>query len=111
MSTHDNKLDDIHSDCGASEPYALQVTDNSMEPEFSNNCIVIIDPVGQCQHGQFVFVEYEGVRWFRKYEEKDGKKYLLPLNETYPDILLDNSFDVIGIVIQKNENRKIKHYN
>ena len=32
MSTEDNKLDDIHSDCGASEPYALQVTDDSMEP-------------------------------------------------------------------------------
>ena len=65
MSTQEDKLDDIHSDCGASEPYALQVTDDSMEPEFSNNCIVIIDPVGQCYHGQFVFVEYKGVRWFR----------------------------------------------
>ena len=40
-----------------------------------------------------------------------GNKYLSPLNPVYPDILLDNSFDVIGIVIQKNENRKIKHYN
>ena len=109
MSKNENKIDDIHSDCGASEPYALQVTDDSMEPEFSNNCIVIIDPVGQCHHGQFVFVEYEGVRWFRKYVEDGEKKYLLPLNQTYPSILLDNSFDIIGIVIQKNENRKIKY--
>ena len=23
------KIDDIHSDCGASEPYALQVTDDN----------------------------------------------------------------------------------
>ena len=56
MSTHDDKLDDIHSDCGASEPYALQVTDDSMHPEFTLNCIVIIDPVGQCHSGQYVFV-------------------------------------------------------
>ena len=111
MSNDKKELSDIHSDCGASEPYALQVTDDSMEPEFSINCIVIIDPVGQCSHGQFVFVEYEGVRWFRKYAEKEGKKYLLALNTSYPNILLDNSFDVIGVVIQKNENRKIKHYN
>ena len=111
MSKNENKIDDIHSDCGASEPYALQVTDDSMEPEFSNNCIVIIDPVGQCHHGQFVFVEYEGVRWFRKYVEDGEKKYLLPLNQTYPSIVLDNYFDIIGIVIQKNEKRKIKHYN
>ncbi len=110
MSELKDKIDDIHSDCGASEPYALQVTDDSMMPEFSINCIIIIDPVGQCRHGQYVFVEYEGVRWFRKYEERNGKKYLIPLNNNYPEILLDNSFDVIGVVIQKNENRKIKHY-
>ena len=110
MSEHEKKIDDIHSDCGASEPYALQVTDDSMHPEFALNCIVIIDPVGQCRNGQYVFVEYEGVRWFRKYAVKDGKKYLIPLNNNYPEILLDNSFDVIGVIIQKNENRKIKHY-
>ena len=110
MNEHEKKIDDIHSDCGASEPYALQVTDDSMHPEFALNCIVIIDPVGQCQNGQYVFVEYEGVRWFRKYVEKDSKKYLIPLNDNYPEILLDNSFDIIGVVIQKNENRKIKHY-
>tara|TARA_B100001175_G_C19470566_1_gene621494 strand:- start:1120 stop:1455 length:336 start_codon:yes stop_codon:yes gene_type:complete len=110
MADNDKKLDDIYSDCGASEPYALQVTDDSMEPEFPKDCLVIIDPVGQCNNGQFVFIEYDGVRWFRKYiENKDGK-YLISLNENYPEIILDNSYDVLGIIIQKNENRKIKHY-
>ena len=103
-------LSDIESNCGASEPFALQVTDNSMEPEFTEGCIVIIDPVGQCRNDQYVFVEYDGVRWFRQYLEKDSKKYLIALNNLYPDILLDNSFDVLGVIIQKNENRKIKHY-
>jgi len=32
--------------CGSSEPFALQVTDNSMEPEFKAGCIIIIDPAG-----------------------------------------------------------------
>ena len=41
MSTDNKELSDVHSDCGASEPYALQVTDNSMEPEFENNCVII----------------------------------------------------------------------
>ena len=45
MNEYEKKIDDIHSDCGASEPYALQVTDDSMHPEFTLNCIVIIDPV------------------------------------------------------------------
>ena len=103
-------LNDIESNCGASEPFALQVTDNSMEPEFNKDCIVIIDPVGQCNSGQYVFVEYDGVRWFRQYFEKDSKKYLLPLNSMYPEILLDNSYDILGIIIQKNYKREIKHY-
>ena len=110
MSTHDDKIDDIHSDCGASEPYALQVTDDSMHPEFTLNCIVIIDPVGQCHDGQYVFIEYEGVRWFRKYSEIAGKKYLLALNDMYPEIQLDNSFDVLGVIVQKNMKGVIKHY-
>tara|TARA_Y100000996_G_scaffold303877_2_gene241169 strand:- start:5988 stop:6323 length:336 start_codon:yes stop_codon:yes gene_type:complete len=110
MSTDNTELSDIHSDCGASEPYALQVTDDSMHPEFEKDCIVIIDPIKHCKNGQFVFVEYEGVRWFRQYIEKDNHKYLIALNSLYPEIILDNSFDIIGIIIQKNNNRKITHY-
>lgn len=110
MSIDNRELSDIHSDCGASEPYALQVTDDSMEPEFENNCIVIVDPVGYCSDGQYVFIEYEGVRWFRRYKIRKDKKYLIALNEIYPEILLDNSYDVLGIIIQKNIDRKITHY-
>ena len=110
MSTDNKELSDVHSDCGASEPYALQVTDNSMEPEFENNCVVIIDPVGHCSDGQYVFVEYEGVRWFRRFDMKGEQKYLIALNDIYPEILLDNSYDVLGIIIQKNKDRKITHY-
>ncbi len=63
MGNSSDKYDvqDAHSECGASEPYALQVTDNSMEPEFPNGCIVIIDPSGQCSNNSYVFIEYDGV--------------------------------------------------
>ena len=46
MSEETNQLTDMNSECGSSEPYALQVTDNSMEPEFPKDCIVIVDPSG-----------------------------------------------------------------
>ena len=110
MSNNKKELSDIHSDCGASEPYALQVTDDSMEPEFPKNCIIIIDPVGNCDNGQYVFIEFDGVRWFRRYEERNSGKHLIALNNIYPEIILDNSFDIIGIIIQKNDDRKITHY-
>ena len=48
MTEEINQLTDMNSECGSSEPYALQVTDNSMEPEFPMNCIVIVDPSGAC---------------------------------------------------------------
>ena len=60
--------------------------------------------------GQYIFVEYDGVRWFRKFKTIDGDNYLLALNSEYPEIKLDNSYDVIGIIVQKNVNRKITHY-
>ena len=37
--TNNNEITDLHSECGSSEPYALQVTDDSMEPEFPKNCV------------------------------------------------------------------------
>ena len=57
-----------------------------------------------------MFVEYDGVRWFRKYEERKENKYLIALNDLYPEIELDDSFDIIGIIVQKNDKRKITHY-
>ena len=81
-----------------------------MEPEFNKDCIVIIDPVGQCTDGQYVFVEYDGVRWFRKLIEVNGEKRLIALNEMYPENLLDSSYDILGIIVQKNVKGEIKHY-
>ena len=107
--TENIEITDLISECGSSEPYALQVTDNSMEPEFPKDCIVIVDPSGSCVDGQYIFVEYDGVRWFRKFKTIDGDNYLLALNSAYPEIKLDNSYDVIGIIVQKNVNRKITH--
>tara|TARA_B100000035_G_scaffold284375_1_gene267248 strand:+ start:11 stop:343 length:333 start_codon:yes stop_codon:yes gene_type:complete len=108
--TDNNVITDLNSECGSSEPYALQVTDNSMEPEFPKDCIVIVDPSASCSDGQYIFVEYDGVRWFRKFAIINDDKYLLALNGEYPEIKLDNSYDVIGIIVQKNVNRKVTHY-
>ena len=50
----------------------------------------------------------------KKCEKKIYNRYRIfndiALNDIYPEITLDNSFDVIGIIIQKNDNRKITHY-
>ena len=55
-------------------------------------------------------IEYDGVRWFRKLIEVNGEKRLIALNEMYPEILLDSSYDILGIIVQKNVKGEIKHY-
>ena len=100
------------TDCSLSEPYALQVLGNEMEPEFPDRCIVIIDPTDNCGDGAYVFVEVEGVRWFRQYrEDGGGNKWLAALNPLYPEIELNGvAHRILGVIVQRNIRRKIKHY-
>jgi len=98
--------------CSMHEPYALQVLGNEMEPEFPDKCIVIIEPNDYCSDGMHVFVEVEGVRWFRQYRRDDqGRERLVALNALYPEIELTGlEWKVLGIVIQRNVRRRVKHY-
>jgi SOS-response transcriptional repressor LexA len=98
--------------CSLQEPFALQVLGDQMEPEFPDKCIVIIEPTPQCRDGMFVFADVEGVRWFRQYrKDGDGREWLIALNELYPEIELTGlEWAVLGVIIQRNVRRKIKHY-
>ncbi len=98
--------------CSLSEPYALQVLGNEMEPEFPDQCIVVIRPEDSCVDGMYVFVEVEGVRWFRQYRrDATGRETLVALNGLYPEIDLTGlEWRVLGVIIQRNIRRQIKHY-
>ncbi|MCC7280115.1 MAG: S24 family peptidase [Chromatiaceae bacterium] len=98
--------------CSLSEPYALQVLGNEMEPEFPDQCIVVIRPEDSCVDGMHVFVEVEGVRWFRQYRrDATGRETLVALNDLYPEIDLTGlEWRVLGVIIQRNIRRQIKHY-
>jgi phage repressor protein C with HTH and peptisase S24 domain len=98
--------------CSMHEPYALQVLGDQMEPEFPDGCVVIIEPTDERKNNSFVFAEVEGVRWFRKFVREDnGKERLVALNRIYPDIELNGlEWHVLGVIIQRNIRRQIKHY-
>jgi len=98
--------------CAWREPYALQVLGDSMEPEFPDQCIVIIENAERCSDGMYIFVEVEGVRWFRQYRvDESGREWLIAVNDLYPEIDLTGlEWKVLGIVIQRNIRRKVKHY-
>ena len=53
-------------DCSALETYALRVLGDSMEPEFADGCVIIIDPGHAPRDGSYVVVEFAGDVFFRR---------------------------------------------
>jgi SOS-response transcriptional repressor LexA len=99
-------------DCSLSQPYALQVLGQDMEPEFPDRCIIIIDPTSHCGDGAFVVALVEGTRWFRQYRDDGaGRKWLAALHQLYPDIELDGlEYRIEGVIVQRNIRRTVKRY-
>ena len=94
-----------------SEPYALQNIGDMMSPEFSENCIIIIDPSMPIHHNAFVIIDFENDLYFRQYIELDNKKLLRCINSKYEDIELNNNFEVRGCIVQqKQKKQKSLHY-
>jgi len=51
MDTQFQNLSLDDTGCADHEPYALRVLGDSMEPEFADGCIVIVDPAGDAKSG------------------------------------------------------------
>lgn len=107
-----NPTRDNETGCARRAPFALQVLGDSMEPEFPDKCVVIIEQTERCSHGMYAFVEVEGMRWFRQYQvDGQGRERLVALNRRYPDIdLTGRAWKLMGIIIQRNIRRRVKHY-
>ena len=112
MSTLDNPKTLFKSNCSTnSEPYALQNLGEMMLPEFSENCIIIIDPSMSIHHKAYVIIELNDELYFRQYFEENGRKFLRCLNSSYTEIELYNDFDVRGCIIQqKQRKQRSLHY-
>ena len=112
MSTLDNPKSLFQSSCSTnSEPYALQNHGDMMTPEFSENCIIIVDPSMPIHHKAFVIVDFNDDLYFRQYVEHNGRKFLRCLNSVYPEIELDNYFEFHGCITQQKQRKhKSLHY-
>ena len=112
MSTLDNPKSLFQSSCSTnSEPYALQNIGDMMSPEFSENCIIIIDPSMPIHHKAYVVVDFNDDLYFRQYIEHNNRKLLRCLNKHYAEIELDKNFEVHGCIIQQKQRKhKSLHY-
>lgn len=109
----DLELMDLDSSgCASSEPFALRVLGDSMEPEFKDGCIIIIDPAGDPAHGKYVLAEHEGEYIFRQFIEDSGSYFLKALNEGYETVEVPGKGVVKGVITQRAGTRRKyhKHY-
>ena len=105
----------IGGGCSAAEPFALQVRDDSMEPEFANGCIIIIDPTGLATNGAYVLAKIENGYIFRQLVIEEGQFYIQPLNEAYAHERRAIDKDMIeGVITQQagatGRRKDRKHY-
>jgi SOS-response transcriptional repressor LexA len=98
--------------CSASEPFALRVLGDSMEPEFTDGSVIVIDPDGVVRDGAFVFADVHGEYIFRQLRIRDSQLLLRPLNRGYPTLELDGLNAIKGVVVQRAARRRSghKHY-
>ena len=92
-------LDD--TGCAAHEPYALRVLGDSMEPEFADGCIVIVDPAGHVQSGAYVVAKVDDEPIFRQYWLEDERHWLRPINSGYPSLEISDPSSIIGVITQR----------
>ena len=112
MSEIDNPKALFESACSTnSEPYALQNIGDMMAPEFSENCIIIIDPGMPIHHQAYAIIDYKDELYFRQYNVKNNSQFMHCLNTSYVEIELIDDFEVKGCVIQqKQRKQKSLHY-
>jgi len=112
MSTLDNPKALFQSTCSTnSEPYALQNIGDMMSPEFSENCIIIVDPGMPVHNKAYVIIDFNDELYFRQFISEDDVQLLRCLNSSYDDIKLNNNFEVRGCITQqKQRKQKSLHY-
>ena len=96
--------------CIEAEPFALRVTDDSMEPEFAAGCIIIVDPTGVAKDGAFVLAEIDGEYIFRRLDRNTEGDRLVALNGGYAPIALAAGLGSLrGVVVQRAGARRRYH--
>jgi DNA polymerase V len=94
------------SACSESEPFALQVLGDSMEPEFPDGCIIIVEPSGVVEDGTFVVAFHEEEVVLRQLRIDGDAWSLVALKAGHPEIPVSGLEQIRGRVIQRAGRRR-----
>jgi len=97
---------------GTTEPFALRVIGDSMNPEFDDGHIIIIDPAVPLAHAHYSVIDYGGEVLFGLYVVEEQRQWIRYLNPEFEDVELITPFEVKGIIVQRSTGRRkeLKHY-
>lgn len=98
-----------HGGCANSEPFALRVLGDSMEPEFNDGCVVIIDSAAAVESGSYVLAMVNGEYIFRQLVIENQKYMLKALKEGYSEIQVSGIDAIRGVIVQRAGIRRKDH--
>ena len=95
----------IKSDIKGDNVFALRITGDSMEPEFSEGEIITINPHLEAVPGDFIVIKNQSGEATFKQLKKYGENWVLhPLNPRYEDISINGeNMQIIGKVVKKEK--------
>jgi SOS-response transcriptional repressor LexA len=99
----------IETDVKGEHNFGLKIKGDSMEPEFKEGEVVVINPTAKAENGDYVIVKnHEEEATFKQYKRYDNTKILHPLNPRYNDIVLnkDKEYRIVGVVMEKKKRYK-----
>ncbi len=94
------------SSCSESEPFALQVLGDSMTPEFPDRAIIIVEPSGVVEDGNYVVAHHDDGVILRQLRIDDRGWRLVALNDGYADIPISGIEQIRGRVVQRAGRRR-----
>ena len=86
-----------------SESFALMVLGDSMEPEFMEGEIIVVEPEGLATDGSYVVAFHNEEYIFRQLIKRETGWALHALNPAYPDQPIASLSGVRGVVIMKRK--------
>ncbi len=101
-------LDQSHSGCSESEPFALQVLGDDMAPEFPDGCIVVGEPNAVVIDGCYVIAQYKEEYLFRQLNinAETGAWTLSALKAGLPTLSISGRDEVRARVVQSTHGRR-----
>ncbi|MER2529850.1 MAG: S24 family peptidase [Candidatus Competibacter denitrificans] len=87
--------------------FALRVQGDSMEPEYPQGHVIVVDPEMPAEPMDLVVaMNGDGEATFKRLTKEGSTWYLMPLNPRYPPHTIDSLCQIIGVVVWSGKKEK-----